>query len=370
MPRSDKSPAFLPRVRVEVDLGALRRNVRAIRRRVGVRALFALKKDAYGHGAIPCARVLESERVDYFGVVTVSEGLELRKAGVRTPILVFGLPGADEAPEAIEAGLTLTIGDTQSLRAVAEAAAAQGRRVKIHLKVDTGMGRIGEPAEQQTETLRAIAQSPSVEFEGLYSHLACSDSDRDLTLRQASRFAALTDSLSPRPPICHLANSAGALLSECRFDMVRIGIGLFGAAPFYEDAEPVMTARSRLIQTRWFEPGATISYGATYSVPKRMRVGVVAAGYGDGLLRSLSNSGVVLIRGVRAPIVGRVCMDQFMVDLSAAPQAEAGDDALLFGRLNNCSLPAWEVAEAAGTISNELTTLVGRLATDRRWIDE
>ncbi|MCX7017362.1 MAG: alanine racemase, partial [Candidatus Sumerlaeota bacterium] len=211
------SPSFLPRIRVDVDLQALRRNARAVRRRVGVRCLFALKKDAYGHGALRCARALESEGADYFGVASAAEGLELRQAGIRTPILVFGIAGSDEAPRAVQADLTLTVVEAGSLRTVAEAAAARNRRARVHLKVDTGMGRIGLPAEQQDDTLRAIAQCPSVALEGVYSHLVDGETDRDLSLRQARRLSNLVDHLSPRPPLCHLAGSAGSLIPECRF---------------------------------------------------------------------------------------------------------------------------------------------------------
>lgn len=355
--------------RVAVDLDALRRNARRIRDRVGVPLLFTLKKDAYGHGALACARALEPESPGYFAVYWADEGIALRREGIRTPILVFAVPQCvEEAKAAIAGDLTLTVTGPASIALAAEAARELGVTANVHLKVDTGMGRVGFPAEDQSASIKALQESGSLLFEGVFSHLADSEDNEPLTARQTERFCRFVETLSPRPRICHLANSGGALRGTCRMDMARIGIALYGGTPLY-DTEPVMSAFSRIAQVRWYEPGETISYGATYQVERRMCAGVVPGGYGDGILRSLSNAGSVMIRGRLAPIIGRVCMDQVIVDLSAIPEARQGDEALFFGARDGVVFPAWENANAAGTISYELTTLIGRLAARKTFLE-
>lgn len=358
-----------PRIHVTVDLSALRRNARMLRAQLNTPLLFTVKKDAYGHGALQCARVLEEEGAEYLAVYLIDEGLALRERGVKTPILAFAMPDSvEEAQAAIQAGIALTVTSPRTLQIVADGSRQSGKRATVHLKVDTGMGRAGLPAESQQEMIAAINQSPEIYLEGVYSHLADSEDNEVLTRQQAERFTALIGSLGAKPPICHLANSGGALRDCCKADMARIGIALYGGTPLYE-TEPVMSVFSRISQVRWHEPGETISYGATYKVARQMRTGLIPGGYGDGIIRSLSNAGSVMIDGRLAPIVGRVCMDQVVVDLTAIPDAREGDSVLFFGKMDEHVFPAWKNAEAAGTISYELTTLVGRLATQRSWVD-
>lgn len=358
------------RLLVRIDLGALRRNARLLARQVQVPLLFTLKKDAYGHGAFACARVLEEERAAaYFAVYTTGEGIDLRRQGIQTPILVFAVPeSADEAADAINHHLTLTVTHPQNIQLVASAAESVKKKAKVHLKVDTGMGRVGYPAEMQSECIESLRASQWLEFEGVYSHLADSEANEEMTERQTGRFQRLIKQMKPRPPICHLANSGGALRTKCRLDMARIGIALYGGSTLYE-TEPVMSVVCRIAQVRWYEPGDTISYGATFKVDKALRAAVIPGGYGDGILRSLSNKGHVMIRGSLAPILGRVCMDQIVVDVTGIERAEVGDEALFFGSSGGRRFPAWQNAEAAGTISYELTTIIGRLAPRREFID-
>ncbi len=364
-----ENPIF-PRLRVRIALGTLQRNARRIRDIVGVPLLFTLKKDAYGHGALPCARALEQESLAcYFAVYLVHEGIALRQSGITTPILAFAVPETtEEIAAAIQHGVTLSVTHAGNVALVEQVARRMGQTARVHLKVDTGMGRVGYPAEEQAHTIAALQSCSAIDFEGVYSHLADSEENAELTRRQEQRFEALVASISPKPRLCHLANSGGALRSDCRLDMVRIGIALYGGTPLYP-TEPVMTAFSRLAQVRWYGQGESISYGATFRCERRLRAGIVPGGYGDGILRSLSNRGSVLIRGKEAPICGRVCMDQVVVDLSAIPDAAEGDVALFFGQLDGIPYPVWKNAQAASTISYELTTLVGRLAVAREWME-
>lgn len=366
-----------PRFWVEIDLRALIDNYRVLKKRVPGTFFSVIKKDAYGHGALNCARALAAEGAEYFAVATLEEALELRSGGVDTPILVFAVPDeteADEAAGAVAANLTLTVTNAANIEAVGRAAEALGKTAKIHLKVDTGMTRIGWPAENQADAIEAIGRYPSLDLEGVYSHLADSDHDVPRSLVQAKRLEdfthALANTVGHVPRIVHLANSGGTLIPECAFTGARVGIALYGGSELFPETRPVMTARSRLVQVRDVPAGSEISYGATFRAEGPMKIGVVAAGYGDGILRSSSGRGTVAIQGKKAPIVGRVCMDQFMVDLKEIRNAQVGDPVLLFGKESGVSLPACEVAAAADTISYELLTLVGRMCPNRRWIED
>ncbi|OPZ09607.1 MAG: Alanine racemase 1 [candidate division BRC1 bacterium ADurb.BinA364] len=283
---------------------------------------------------------------------------------------MMGAAGDDEIADALRADLALTVVDARSAGAIARIARELGRTATIHLKADTGMGRQGLPSEALADVARAIRSHAELYFEGAYSHLARGDDDREATRRQTRRFRDFAMSLDPRPPLLHLANSGGALIEECRFDMARIGIALYGGTPLYPECVPAMSVFGRIVHARVFAPGETVSYGMTYRAERKMRIGVVGVGYGEGYPRALSNAGWTLTHGRRCPIVGTICMDQFMIDLTAAPHAQPGDLALLFGRDNGSTLPAWELAAAAGTISYELMTVIGRLAgPERTWVE-
>lgn len=363
-----------PRFWVEVDLRALVNNYRVLKERVPGTFFAVIKKDAYGHGALHCARALAAEGAEYFAVATLEEALELRSGGIDTPILVFAVPDETEADEAVAADLTLTVTSGANIEAVGRAAEALGKAAKIHLKVDTGMTRVGWPAENQADALGAIKRYPSLDLEGVYSHLADSENDAPRSLAQAKQLEdfthALANTIGHVPRIVHLANSAGTLIPECAFTGARVGIALYGGSELFPETRPVMTARSRIVQVRDVPAGAEISYGATFKAERPMKIGVVAAGYGDGMLRSSSGRGTVAIQGNKAPVVGRVCMDQFMVDLAGTENVRVGDPVLLFGEDSDVRLPAYEVAAAADTISYELLTLVGRICPNRRWIDD
>ena len=227
--------SVFPRLRVRIELSALRRNAQRIHEIVGVPLLFTLKKDAYGHGALACAKALEPHALaSYFAVYLVHEAIELREAGITTPVLVFAVPeSVAEAEAAIAHDITLSVTHSANIAIVCEAARRVGRSARVHLKVDTGMGRVGFPAEEQGDTIQALQASPEIDFEGVYSHLADSEENDELTHRQEQRFQNLVSSILPAPRLCHLANSGGALRPNCRMDMARIGIALYGGTPLF-----------------------------------------------------------------------------------------------------------------------------------------
>lgn len=328
---------------VEIDLDRLDHNLREIRREIGpdVAILFVVKADAYGHGAVEVGRAALDAGAAMLGVATLHEGIELRQAGVNEPILILSpsLPG--ELDEILAYRLRPTL-STPGQAADLSAWASDGRdRVPVHLEVDTGMGRTGFDYETAEQELTRVAQLPGIEAEGIFTHFPVSDSpDLSFTREQVAKFNPLLDRLAAAGITFryrHAANSAGLLaLPDSRLNMARPGIAVLGIYPSAHvprviDLKPVLSFHCRLVQLRSVPPGRHISYGATYVTGRDSRIGVIAAGYGHGLSRLLSNRGQVMIRGRRAPIVGRVTMDLTMVDLTDAPEAAVGDDVILFG---------------------------------------
>ena len=356
--------------RIRVDLDALAHNLRAIRTRVGVPVMAIIKANAYGHGLVPVARHLEAQGVDQLGVAFVEEGVALRRAGVRTPILVMGGVYGRQLGDFIAHDLEITVSSVDKLRLAEAAAEAAGRRAVIHLKIDTGMNRIGVQSDRCTPFLEAALASRWCIVKGLYSHLACADDPGDpMTARQLERFLAacaeaehLCARLGVPMPIRHLANSGGVLhFPDTWLDMVRPGIALYGALPDPASRDtvglkPVLSLASRVVYFKVVRAGATVSYGATWSAPADTRVVTVPIGYGDGWPRALSSKGEVLVRGLRKPIVGRVCMDQFMVDLGPQGTAYNEDEVMLIGPQDGDAIRVEAVAESAGTIPYEILT--------------
>jgi alanine racemase len=351
----------------EIDLRALRSNLLQLRRRIGpgVSILFVVKGDGYGHGATRVSRAaVESGVVDRLGVSSVEEGLSLRDAGLRRPILVLGsLYPFPSTLAAVRSGLTVTVASLDGARLVAEAArkahapARRFRPLRCHLKLDTGMGRIGVSWPSGLSVAELLAATPAVELEGVYTHLASAEKDREYTRLQLERFRAALRDLSHaglRPALAHAANSAGALLyPSSRFDLVRPGISAYGLWPGYV---PVLSLKTRVVFLKNVAAGTRISYGGTFRARRPSRIATLPIGYADGLPRLLSNAGEVLLRGRRCPIVGTVTMDMIMVDATDAPEARVGDEAVLIGRQGALSIGAAEVAERSRTISYEVVT--------------
>lgn len=344
----------------EIDADALVSNLRRLRRKAGrAKLMFVVKANAYGHDAALCARAAQRARAaDWLGVSSVEEGVALREAGLQLPILVLGsLYPFESVLAAVAYGLTPMVASFDAAKRVAEAAQRLKRRVDCHVKVDTGMGRVGAGRETAVSIVRALASSPGVRCTGLFTHLASAESDRIFTRRQLERFGGVLRALQReglRPPLAHAANSAALLRHpESRFDMVRPGLAAYG---LLDGFDPVLSLKSKIVFLKTVPPGATVSYGATWRARRVSRVATLPIGYGDGYARALSNRGPVLIGGVRCPVIGRVTMDQTMVDATGVPAARVGDDAVLIGRQGDGHIPASELARLCGTISYETVT--------------
>ncbi|HET7838640.1 MAG TPA: alanine racemase [Rectinemataceae bacterium] len=352
--------------RAEIRLGALRRNFRRAKALAGagVKVMAVVKANAYGHGIVRVARELLAEGADHIGVAYLEEGVCLREAGIETPILVFGAPNHDQIPSFIEYDLELSVPSAGMARAISAAARDAGTPAKVHLKVDTGMERIGEHWYSCEAFFDEVLDLPGLEIHGVFSHFATSDDDLDFAREQLERFRSVLAILESRgrlPPLVHIANSAGLVnLPESRFTMVRPGILLYGYEPTPLRTigfEPVMRLMSRVAFLKEVRSGAGVSYGRIWIAPAATRIATIPIGYGDGYSRSLSNRAEVHIGGARHPVVGRVCMDQIMVDLGSA-QAREGDEVVLFGERAGGGLPAELLCGLLGTIPYELTCMV------------
>lgn len=347
---------------VEVDLGQLAQNLAAIRRHVGgARVMTILKANAYGHGLVPVARHMVKCGADYLGVAFLEEGILLRREGITTPILVLGGIAGEQIPLFLKHDLTITAPSVEKLRLIDEAAAAQGVKARVHLKIDTGMERIGIHYYSAGQLLEASLQCRHVEVEGIYSHFANADAaDLSHARLQLERFFDVLTFYEKRSlpvPLRHIANSAGILqLPESHLDLVRPGILLYGVYPSAECArtiavKPALTWKSRVAYFKVVQPGHPVSYGSTWQSDHPVRVVTVPVGYGDGYFRALSNQAQVIIRGRRHPTVGRVCMDALMVNLEQGT-AYNGDEVILLGG----DITAAEMAAWAGTIPYEVLT--------------
>ncbi len=356
---------------LEIDLSAIANNTRRIKELVGarVRVLASLKADAYGHGALKVARTVLLNGASMLGVATLSEATPLREAGIGAPILVFGYVPRWQMREAVRLDVTVTLYSSEAAQALARAAEALGRRAKVHLKVDTGMGRLGIRAEQVDEIValaREISRLPGLELEGIFTHFAMADArDQGHSRLQLARFQAVLRALEEaglRPPIAHAANSAATLtLPEAHFEMVRPGIALYGLDPSLEvrlpeGFRPALSFKTQVAQVKMVPAGECISYGCTYVTERPTRIAVLPVGYADGFRRAPRNWGSVLVHGQEAPLLGRVCMDQCMIDVTHLPQVRVGDEVVLIGRQGEASLTAEEVARRLGTINYEVVS--------------
>ena len=354
---------------LEVDLEAIGRNTTLIKGCVGseVAVLASLKADAYGHGALGVARTVLRNGASWLGVATVSEARPLRDAGISAPMLVFGFIPTWQAREAVKLDLRATVYALDSARALSRAAVDLGRTVRIHVKVDTGMGRLGVRAESLDDIVALFAELhalPGLVVEGVYTHFATADSaDQSYALRQLDRFErvlALLTARDLRPAIVHAANSAAVLtLPAARYNLVRAGIALYGLSPseslrLPDGFSPALSFKTQVALVKEVPAGEGISYGATYITTKPTRVATLPVGYADGFRRGPANWGEVLVRGLRAPLLGRVCMDQCMIDVTHIPGVRTGDEVVLIGRQGNAELTAEEVAARLGTIHYEV----------------
>lgn len=358
-------PATRP-TRAEIDLAALAGNLRTLRRvAAGSRVFVVVKADAYGHGLVQVARRLERESVDGLCVALAEEGLALRACGVTAPILVLNGVYGDAHERVLAAHLTPVVYSIEQARAFARASRELGARaVPVHLKIDTGMARLGVQLDELGPLLDALDGLP-VRLDGVMTHLSSADSDAAATRGQLERFEAAVATLRARghaPRFVHAANSAATYLHEAsRYDLVRTGLATYGVAPHGASDSgltPVMSVRTELIALRELPAGAPVGYDQTFRAARPSRIATVPMGYGDGLMRSASNRGHMLVRGRRCPIVGRVSMDLTTLDVTDLPEVAVGDEVVLIGRQGDAQLTAEHLAEASDTIAYEVLTSI------------
>ena len=363
----------------EISLKAVRHNIAAVRARIpeGVRLLAVVKANAYGHGAVQVSRALE-DMADYFAVATLDEALELKEAGIAKPVMILGYTSPREFPELLAADVRPAIWHSEDAEALSAAAAAAGITARVHIALDTGMTRIGfQVTEEDADAIARISALPNLEIEGMFSHFSCADQeDKTYCRMQQEKFDRMLHLLETRGvhiPIPHICNSAAIMEFDrdtWRYGMVRSGIVTYGIYPSEEvqkenlDLIPALQWRSRVIHVKDVGPGAGVSYGATYVTEKPVtRIATVSAGYADGYPRALSGKGRVLIRGQYAPILGRVCMDQMMVDVSDIPGVRTEDIVTLAGRDGDHCIPIEEVADPAGRFNYEMLCNISERVT-------
>ena len=353
----------------EISLPDLEHNYRALRAMLapGCRFLGVVKANAYGHGAVRVAQKLEQLGAEYLAVACLGEAVELREAGIRAPILILGYTPADCGGELLRYGLTQTIYDAGTARAFSEAACRAGKRLRVHVKADTGMSRLGwlcggAALERAADDIQAVCALPGLEAEGIYTHFANADSDEDYTMEQFTRFLDLLAELERRGvtfQIRHCAASAAVLKYPCtHLDMVRPGIALYGVGADAQrlDLRPVMSLKSSVSTIKTFDPGTDVSYGRTFRTQGRTRIGVLPIGYADGFFRGLSNRMSVVTAQGPAPQRGRICMDMSMIDLTGLPDVKVGDEVEIFG----CRQRVDDLAAILNTIPYELTCAVSK----------
>jgi alanine racemase len=373
----------------EIDLTAIAHNIRALRRLThpSARLMAAVKADGYGHGAAHVARTALAHGATDLGVARIEEGLALRRQGIGAPILIFGYTPADRTHALLDHDLVPTIFTLENARELSAAAAAAGASLPVHVKIDTGMGRLGLPCDEMRpkgaapakEEILRMTQLPGIVLQGVYTHFATADhADTHYAEQQFGRFLRLLaqlDAAGCRIPLRHAANSGAIIgMPHTHLEMVRAGISVYGLYPSSEvdrarlALKPAMALKARIIHLKQVPAGTCISYGCTYTTPRPTTIATVPVGYADGYSRGLSNKGGMLVGGRRVPIVGRVCMDLTMIDVGRVPRVRIGDEAVLIGRQHNETIGADELAAALDTISYEvvsaLTGRVPRVYTD------
>ncbi len=367
------SNQYTTRTWAEINLDALAQNLRAIRAitKPEVQILCVVKADAYGHGFFEIAKTLQENGADAFGVATFEEAKRLRDRGFKELILVLGRVDEALATEMVKYDISATVSDKQFAKAMSDAASLLGKPAKVHIKVDTGMSRIGfDTQAKDIEEIVRVCSLPNVEAEGIFSHFVCADEpNNEMSHAQYHAFKNMIDKLQEKGitfRFQHICNSAGVIaFPEYHSNMVRPGIILYGCYPSEAfDKEklpllPAMTVKARITRVETKPAGTTISYGATYKLEKEAKIATVSIGYADGYFRKLSGKAYMLVNGVKVPVVGRICMDQCMIDVSAVNTIRVGDEAIVFGNGGDGSETATTLAERAETINYELLCAVG-----------
>ena len=360
------------RIYVEVDLSAICENVENVMHIVGkdTKVMAVIKTDAYGHGSVSVAKALDRIGVYAFAVATIDEAVELREAGIKNPILILGYVFEPDFEKVFENDITTTVFSADNALVLSKAAAGYGKKAKVHIKLDTGMGRIGFiPGEESAEEIEKIFSMPNLDVEGIFTHFSTADEeDKEYTLKQEKKFDDFVKLLEKRGmhfKIKHVCNSAAIIdmvkndKADFKYDMVRSGIMTYGLYPSEEvnksniELKPALSLISHVAYVKTVGKGFAVSYGATYVTDKETKIATIPVGYGDGYPRALSNKGRVLINGKSAPIIGRVCMDQFMVDVTDIPDVSQGDEVVLVGKQGSEHITVEEVADLAGSFNYE-----------------
>jgi alanine racemase len=370
-----------PFIWAEIDLNAIAHNVKELRRitNSNARVMAVVKANGYGHGSVEVARTALANGAQWLGVARLHEAVVLREAGLEAPILIFGYTPPEEADRLVAYDLAQTVYSAAAAEALSEQPASKGRKIRVHLKVDTGMGRLGflpealapdlSAAEDLVRQIGEIYRLPGIQIEGIFTHFATSDSaDKEYALRQLDLFRQVLARLAAvglDPPLKHAANSAAVIdLPESHLDMVRPGIAIYGLYPSHEvdkariRLKPAMELKSRIIHVKRVPAGFKISYGITYETSKPTTIATVPVGYADGLSRRLSSRGDMLVHGQRAPIVGRICMDLTMLDVGHLSDVAIGDEAVVFGRQGDAHIHVDELAGSLETINYEIVTSI------------
>jgi alanine racemase len=363
-----------PLTRAEIDLTALAHNYRELRRLAAPSAkmMAVVKADGYGHGAVRVSQLALENGADWLAVARISEVVQLRESGIVAPLLLFGICFPEYIAYLVENSVRASVSTLASAKSLSEKAGQLGVRLKIHIKVDSGMGRLGVATEEVGQTVQSvldIAVLPHLEVEGLYTHFASADSaDKRSANGQLNIFKELLTELDKHNfevPLRHAANSAATIeLPDSHLDLVRPGIAQYGLWPSGEtdrsliDLKPVMSLKSSIIQLKEVPAGFKVSYGSTYETPERTRIAAVPVGYADGYPRLLSSRGVMLVRGIRVPVVGRVCMDLTMIDVGGVDGVETGDEVVWLGQQDTEIISAEEIAASVQTINYEIVTSI------------
>lgn len=351
----------------EINTKALQDNIAILRQASGVEVMAVVKANAYGHGAIACALAALQGGATFLGVARIEEALELRHVYIQAPVLLLGYTPIQRFEEAISANLSVTVWSPEQVQAAAAAARQAGKPGRVHIKVDTGMSRLGLAPAEAAHLARRVSSEPDLILEGIFTHFARADEPGQASVdEQEGQFAWVIDALQAeglRPPFVHAANSAAIITrASAQFNLVRAGIAMYGMRPSSQvplpgGFQPVLAWKSVISQVKDLPPGTGISYGHAYVTTEAERIGTIPVGYADGLRRVSGN--VVLIGGQRAPVVGRVCMDQIMVSLRGVPAAAVMDEVVMIGRQGDDEIRAEEVGERWGTINYEVTCDIG-----------
>lgn len=368
------------RLWADIDLDAVRENIQNIQANLkpGVKSCAVIKADAYGHGAVEVAHAID-DIVDFYAVATIDEAMELRGNGLTKPILILGYVHPSMYEIAVKNDIRLPVFDHETAVEISEAAARAGKTARVHIKIDTGMSRIGfRPSAESVKCVQKINNLSGIKIEGIFTHFANSDDKTaDKAMKQLDIFKSFIAELEANGlniPVKHCANSAAATyLRDADMDMVRLGISIYGLYPSQYihqiELKPALSLKSHVVMVKTIPAGTSVGYGSTWTADKKSVIATIPVGYADGYFRSLSNKGYVLINGSRYPVIGRVCMDQIIVDASENPDVKRGDEVVLIGQSGELQITTEEIADLAGSFNYEFVCGLTRRVARKYYID-